>query len=92
MSIDYSREKCEDLVRRIMDLGPDMPQRIWLQLQDPYVNLIFRRDEEDLIIEFNRMSLWNKQAVLFMLVPHIEQIAAREAKKLCDLARQREPL
>jgi len=47
---------------------------------------------ETLVAEFRKLSLWNKQGVLYMLVPHIEQISVAVAQRANKDARVNDPL
>lgn len=97
MSVDYDRRRCEEFVQRVLFQGDPFFVRFWMHAN----GLVDGRPLYDgrpfycldaLYVEWHNMSLWNKQAVLFLMIPPLDRIASEKAQELCGLARQQEPL
>lgn len=108
MSVDYNRECCEQFVQRfttppdppktVTGAGGPVSFResillAYASLAYGYVGWVrYWQHHEKLVAEFRKLSLWNKQGVLYMLVPHIEQLAVAVAKCANKDARINDPL
>lgn len=64
-------------------------------LDDPEIVLDLQ-DEKQLILfmlrEWTQLSLWEMQAVLYMLIPYIIDVARRNARLVTQYAREKEPI
>lgn len=92
MSVDYSRTRCEQFVERLLVAPPPIVVRVWTRLAFDTSFIATGIHTGPLIEEWETLSLWNKQAILYMLVPHIERIAAERANAVEQEARELEPL
>lgn len=94
MSVDYSRVACEAFVQRALNLlEPPQLVAFWYYLA--FGRLLCGdaiREAKMLANEWQKLSLWNQQGVLFQLVPHVEKAARDVAQARAKLARIKEPL
>lgn len=94
MSVQYDRSRCEAWLARAKDLltTHELAQ-LWLEIafntDAPTLNV---RGDRTLVFEWAQMSLWERQAVLYMFAPVIERVASHRAWLLCQEARAKEPL
>jgi len=97
MTVDYNRARCEDFVRRVLKEHETAAwdgalHRLWMCFVEHSVDLSCVGNEEALLCEWRGLSLWNRQQVLFLLVPHITQLATEAAMDCARQARKFEPL
>ena len=91
MSINYDRRRCEEFVQRVLFQGDSFFVRFWMHASN-IVEGGATYQLDALYVEWWNMSLWNKQAVLFLMIPPLDRIASEKAREACGLARQQEPL
>jgi hypothetical protein len=92
MGVQYDRAKVEAWFNKVCDLlGAYDLSRLWLDLAyhpEGPVDILPTK----IFDEWYSMSLWERQAALYLFVPRIEQNAKHQAWLLCQKARQQEPL
>lgn len=89
MTTRFDRAKCVEFVDEIN--GPDLA-KIWISLVEPNYNVFHRQDLHRVLEKYDEMSLWERQAVLYMLAPLVEQFTVKRAHKLSQKARREEPI
>jgi hypothetical protein len=86
----YNREFCEDYFRKIRQLGDESFVRMWMHMaklaQVPSGNM------DAWLVEWDNMSPWNQQGVLFLIAPEIDRIARDRAMEASRRARVEDPL
>lgn len=92
MSVQYDITKIDQWLSNAKDHDGHDLASVWLQLaffpEGPSVVDI----PPDLYDAWVEMSLWEKQAVLYRLIPEISRIAGEQARELDKRARIEEPL
>lgn len=91
MSVQYDRRYCEEFTQRVLFLGDQYFVRFWMHATGLVDGGPFYQVDA-LFVEWKNMSLWNKQAILFLMIDPLGRIASEKARELCGLARQQEPL
>jgi hypothetical protein len=89
--VDYDRKKCEEFVQRVLFQGDQFFVRFWMHANG-MVDGVPLYQLDAIYVEWYNMSLWNKQAVLFLMIPPLCRMASDKAQEACGLARQQEPL
>lgn len=92
MSVDYNRARCEQFVERLLEAPPTIVALVWARLAFNTQLVAAGIHTAPLIEEWETLSLWNRQAILYMLAPHIERIACARAHAVEQEAREKEPL
>lgn len=92
----YSREACEDYVRRALELPDDNFVRLWVyccgmfpKSGDPQTYKVLM---DSMVVEWENMPIWNKQCVMFLMIDHITNIAKDRAMMWASTARIQDPL
>jgi hypothetical protein len=88
MPVQYDLEKCKKWFDHLKQACPTASAFVaaW------YGIAFGEMDAEWLLVEWKAMSLWERQAILYMFVPEIERVAKEQACKLSQEARAKEPL
>lgn len=94
MTVQYDRNRCEAWLVRAKDLlSTKELAQLWMEIafdiDSPTLNA---RGDKTLVFEWAQMSLWEKQAVLYMFAPVIERVVSHRAWLCSQEARKREPL
>lgn len=92
MSVDYDRAYCEAFVGRLLEAPPTIVVLIWVRLAFGTALMSASDGVWKLVEEWHTLSRWNRQAILYLLAPHIERIATDRAWAMAQEAREKEPL
>jgi hypothetical protein len=95
MSVDYDRQTCEKYVQLLVEtLSPGEFKTMWLAMSEPEFPCTYEfvRDHDVVWVQWLRFSRWNKQGILYMMVPHVEKYAKEAAYRMSQEARKHEPL
>jgi len=92
VSVDYSRQYCEEFVKKLLECPPTTVVLVWAHLAFGTHLVLASEQPWQLVEDWKFMGLWNKQAILYMLAPHIERIACERAHAVEQEARELEPL
>lgn len=95
--VKYDIEKCRQWFAHVKEkYTKEEFAFIWCFLSfnvfDFFDYVIESSEERSFKSEWLKLSLWERQAILYMFVPEIERIAKEQAHKLCQEAREKEPL
>ncbi len=96
----YSRKNCEQFVRMVLNMGEPTFVRLWIHASGLVLRhnstldaLALDRPPIDVVVtEWENLSPWDKQGVLFFMIPHIERIASNVAMAESRRARELDPL
>ena len=96
----YSRKNCESFVKTVLAIGDETFVRMWFHaaglVPRPHVPTSDLRLDgppvDAMVIEWENMGMWDKQGVLFFMIPHIERIASKAAMAAASKAREHEPI
>jgi hypothetical protein len=87
----YNRQYCEDFVKLVLQNSTeDMLVEYWLLFSGLRDMRLYTID--GIIIQWHNMAIWNKQCVLFLFIPIIDNIVSKRAKLFADIARIKDPL
>lgn len=93
MVVDFDRERCAAWV---IDVKGTLPEAHFVELWQCCVYPSTRPPEsgtvERYMREYLQMSWWNKQGVLFAMIPYLEELISKETMRVASVARQMEPL
>jgi len=88
----YDRQTCEDFVERArVILTENAFVELWAWVSKGTSWTMGQNYCDGFVAEWINMPIWNKQAVLFLMAPHIDRIARDRAKRLADKARIEDP-
>jgi hypothetical protein len=98
----YSRKNCESFVKTVLAIGESTFVRLWMHAaglvprrvdnSEFDAHVLARPPLDALVVEWENMSAWDKQGVLFLMLPHIERIASKAAVAAAKRARELEPI
>lgn len=100
MTVQYDYEKCYAWVARAKDLlsAKELAQ-LWMDIafvgdddddaEAPTLNV---HGDKQLVMQWAEMSLWERQAVLYLFIPQVVDLARRCAWDRSQEARRKEPL
>jgi len=93
MTVQYDRSRCEAWLARAKDLLTTRElAKLWWDISFEDAPVLNVSGDATLVMEWASMSLWERQAVLYMFAPVIERVATHRAWLCCREARQKEPL
>lgn len=92
MSVDYDRMYCEEFAERCYDLPRDEFVSTWYYFAFRKLGTPISPQTKVLMEEFNQLSLWNQQGVLFCLADWLASVANDVAQERAGEARTKEPL
>ncbi len=91
---NYDPGRVSAFVERLLQCDDHLLVLVWIQLcewaDDDDLHLTERY--EKLVRDFNSMSPWDRQSVLYQLVPVIQRIATAASHKASQVARTEDPL
>jgi len=87
MLVQYDKKKCDEWIEQFKD-----DELIFYYLYHLTTGYYIHMSDRDVIDEYQAMSLWEKQYILYQLAPIAEKLITTEAAKLSERARIEEPL